>query len=293
MAAQLDDLGAGLLKRALRELGIEVLVGRRIEAVTGEGRPETVVLDDGERLPADLVIVAAGIQPDVQLANAAGLEVGRGVIVDDELRASTPGVWAVGECAEHRGTVYGLWAPVLAQAKTAGASLGGRPAAFHGTAPATTLKVSGVDLFCGGTPESEEGDEVVLSLDSRRGVYRRLILREGRLRGALLIGDLSDAPSLSNTLATGAPVPDGLLAGGDARREEGEASGLVCSCHRVSAEEIHRACAGGADTAEAVGRATGATTGCGGCRGEVERLLGDLEQERRRELARVSGAAAG
>jgi ferredoxin-nitrate reductase len=293
MAAQLDDLGAGMLKRALRRLGIEVLVGRRIEAVTGEGKPEAVVLDDGEQLPADLVVVAAGIEPDVQLANAAGLEVGRGVIVDDELRASAPGVWAVGECAEHRGTVYGLWSPVLAQAKVAGASLGGRPAAFHGAKSATTLKVSGVDLFCGGTHRAEEGDEVVLSLDSRRGIYRRLVLRDGRLRGAVLIGDLTDAPKLSTSLTSGALVPDDLLVAGEARVETVEPSELVCSCHRVTADQISRASADGADTAEAVARSTGATTGCGGCRSEVERMLAGLKDERQRELAAIAGGAAG
>jgi ferredoxin-nitrate reductase len=291
MAAQLDSLGAGLLERALRRMGIDVLTGRRIAAVAGNGRPEAVVLDDGEQLPADLVVVAAGIQPEVELAVAAGLEVGRGVVVDDELRTSAPGVWAVGECAEHRGTVYGLWAPVQAQAKVVGASLNVRPAAFHGTAPATTLKVSGIDLFCGGSPEASEGDEEVLSLDSRRGVYRRLVLRDGRLRGAVLIGDLSEAPKLSSTLASGAPVPDELLAGGTRPAELGEVSGLVCSCHGVTADELRSACAGGADTTEAVGRATGATTGCGGCRGEVERLLGGVKRERRRELAATRAAA--
>jgi ferredoxin-nitrate reductase len=284
MEAQLDPLGAGLLGRALRGLGIEVLTGRRITAVFGEGSPDSVALEDGEQLPADLVVVAAGIQPDVDLATAAGLEVGRGVVVDDELRASAPGVWAVGECAEHRGTIYGLWAPVLAQAKVVGASLAARPTGFCGATPATTLKVSGIDLFSGGSSEAEEGDEEVMSLDSRRGVYRRLILRDGRLRGAVLIGDLRDAPRLSNTLGNGAPVPEELLAGDALPAEAGSAGGLICSCHAVTADDIRRACAGGSDTTEAVARVTGATTGCGGCRGEVERLLAGVQDERRREF---------
>ena len=285
MQAQLDVIGAGLLERALADLGIEVLTGRRITRVAGEGSPVAVMLEDGERLPADLVVVAAGIRPDVQLATAAGLEVDHGVIVDDELRTSVPAVWAVGECAEHRGSVYGLWAPVLAQARAAGASIAGRPAAFHGGPTATTLKVSGVDLWCGGSPEAEPGDDEVLSLDSRRSVYRRLVLRDGRLRGGVLIGDLSDAPGLSRSLSTGAPVPDELLAGTAGAAPE--ANGLVCSCHAVTADQIRRACTAGAASAEGVARATGATTGCGGCRGEVERLLGVVAAERERELGAV------
>jgi ferredoxin-nitrate reductase len=274
MPAQLDPLGASLLERALRSLGIEVLTGRRIAAVTGSNTAESVLLADGEELPADLVVVAAGIRPDVELATAAGLEVKRGVVVDDEMRASKPGVWAVGECAEHRDSVYGLWAPVLAQAKTAGASLAGRPAGFHGAAAATTLKVSGVDLFCAGSPEAEHEDDEVLTLDSRRGLYRRLVLRDGRLRGAILLGDLSHAHHLRTLLGSGAPVPDELLEG-SAPVERDERAGLVCSCNAVTGEQIGRAVAGGAEGLDAVARATGATTGCGSCRGEVERLLSE------------------
>ena len=116
-----------------------MLCGRRTEAVLDDG----VALADGAVLPADLVVFATGIRPEVALARDAGLEVGRGVLVDDNLRASAPGVWAVGECAEHRGTVYGLWAPVLEQARAAGAAIAGRPDAFLGAVPATTLKVAG------------------------------------------------------------------------------------------------------------------------------------------------------
>jgi ferredoxin-nitrate reductase len=294
MGAQLDELSAGLLVRTLHALGIEVLTGRRVAAVDGAGTPEAVLLDDGEQLAADVVVVATGIRPDVELATAAGLEVRRGVVVDDELRASASGVWAVGECAEHRGTVHGLWAPVRAQAEVAGASLAGRPAAFLGATPATTLKVSGVDLFCAGGPEAAEEDEELLTLDSRHGTYRRLVLRDGRLRGAILLGDLTDAPRLRAALDSGVPVPEELLAGGAPTDSEAmRPNGLVCSCNAVAGDDIARAVAAGADGVEAVARATKATTGCGSCRGEVERLLADLRAEREREFGRaVEGAAA-
>ena len=158
---------------------------------------------------------ATGIRPEVALARDAGLEVARGVLVDDNLRASAPGVWAVGECAEHRGTVYGLWAPVLEQARAAGAAIAGRPAAFLGAVPATTLKVAGIDLFCAGqAAEPDDMAEEVIALDSRRERYRKLVVRDGRLSGATLLGDLGDARALRGLIASGGAVPDALLEAG-------------------------------------------------------------------------------
>ena len=111
---------------------------------------DRVVLDDGEELPATRVIVAAGVRAETTLARAAGIAVNRGIVVDDALRTSAPSVWSVGECAEHRGIVYGLWAPLAEQARVAGAGVAGDPAAFHGAVQATTLKVSGIDVYAGG-----------------------------------------------------------------------------------------------------------------------------------------------
>ncbi|MEX2025254.1 MAG: molybdopterin-dependent oxidoreductase [Thermoleophilaceae bacterium] len=290
MPAQLDGIGAGLLGRAMRSLGIEAIVSSGVALVTGSGAPESVVMADGSELAADMIVVAAGIRAEVELAKRAGLEVGRGVMVDDELRASAAGVWAVGECAEHRGDVYGLLAPVLAQARVAGASVAARPAAFHGSTSATTLKVSGVDLFCAGSPEAGDGDDEILSLDSRRGIYRRLVLRDGRLRGATLLGDVSDAPRLREALDTGVPPTDDLLAAGGRRDASATGAELVCSCNAVSADEIRHAVAAGADSVVDVARATGATTGCGSCSGDVERMLARLRADRERELGEITAA---
>ena len=282
MAAQLDEVGARLLERAMRGLGVEICTGRSLCEVRGDGVPETAVLDDGRELDAELVVVAVGIRPEVEVAAMAGLEVGRGIVVDDEMRASAPDTWAVGECAEHRGTVHGLWAPVLEQARAAGASLAGRPAAFHGGAPATTLKVSGVDLFCAGSPNADEGDEEILSLDSRRGIYRRLVLRDGRLRGATLLGDVTDARGLREALRSGAPVPEELLAPGLAPATR-QRNGFVCTCNGVGEDEIRRAAAAGEETVRSVARATRATTGCGSCRSEVEEILAEMRAARAAE----------
>ena len=215
MELQLDPLAARLLERRIRALGITVLCSRRTEAVLEDG----VALADGAVLPADLVVFATGIRPEVALARDAGLELGRGVLVDDNLRASAPGVFAVGECAEHRGTVYGLWAPVLEQARAAGAAIAGRPAAFLGAVPATTLKVAGIDLFCAGhAAETDELADEVIALDSRRERYRKLVVKDGRLSGATLLGELGDARTLRELIANGGPVPEALLELGGAEQ---------------------------------------------------------------------------
>ncbi len=169
MEQQLDGPAASLLERALRDLRIRIMTSARTEAIAGDGRVERVVLEGGEELEADLVVIAAGIVPEIDLARTvAGSRSRRGVLVDDELRTSAAGVRAVGECAEHRGTTYGLWSPLLEQARALGASLAGGPAAFLGSVPATTLKVAGIELFCCGRVTADDRDEEVLALDSRR-----------------------------------------------------------------------------------------------------------------------------
>jgi anaerobic selenocysteine-containing dehydrogenase/NADPH-dependent 2,4-dienoyl-CoA reductase/sulfur reductase-like enzyme/bacterioferritin-associated ferredoxin len=283
MEQQLDTLGAGLLERRLRELGIDVLLGASTTAVAGNGHAEGIRLADGRELEASLVVVATGIRPDVGLARAAGLEVGRGVVVDDELRTSAPSGWAVGECAEHRGVVYGLWAPLLRHAKTAAAVMSGKPGSFHGAVPATTLKVMGIDLFCAGHVDPADGEEMLLSLDSRKGRYRKLVLAGDRLVGAVLLGDLSEAPALRRLVEDGARVPPELLEGGI--RPELPVEGTVCSCASVTRDQIDAAiAANGLERVSDVARLTGACTGCGSCRTHVERILAEHPRESLRDI---------
>lgn len=288
METQLDEVGARLLARALSDLRVEI--GARTTEIVGNGRAEAVVLADGRSLPADLVVVATGIHPETALAEAAGLEVRHGIVVDDALRASAPRVWAVGECAEHRGVVHGLWPPLQAQARAAGATLAGRAGAFHGAVTATTLKVSGIDLFCAGDPVVRGGDDELLDMDTRRGRYRRLIVRDGRLAGATLLGDLTDAPRLRELAASGAPVPDDVLVAGPP--STGEADELVCSCQGVPRRTIVSAIRDhGLRSVEQVGRHTRAGTGCGGCRPRVEALLGAAEASVVAELRAAASPA--
>jgi ferredoxin-nitrate reductase len=273
MPQQLDDGAAAMLQRSLARLGIATYTEARVTSIA----ERAVVLDGGERLDADLVVVAAGVRPETALARAAGIETGRGVLVDDALRTSAPGVWAVGECAEHRGTVYGLWAPLAEQARVAGASVCGDPAGFHGSVPATTLKVAGVDLFAGGAQAAVGGQEEVVWSDGRRGAYRKLVLDGDRLAGALLVGDAAGARELSGLLRAGGQVPERLLCPPGARPPEPadpDPSETLCSCNDVTRGAIEAAIrAGGLTSLPQVSRATRAATGCGSCAREVEELL--------------------
>jgi len=275
MPQQLDHGGARTLARALAELGVSAMVGRRVEEITdGE-----VVLDGGEALLADLVVVAAGVRPETSLAGEAGIAVGRGILVDDELRTDAPGVWAVGECAEHRGQVYGLWAPLAEQARAAGAAVVGDPGGFAGAATtATTLKIAGVDLFTGGPAGADGEQDELLYCDSARGVYRKLVLEGRRLVGAMVVGDGRSSRRLTELLRTGADVPSGVIApeeaGENGAAEPPGEESILCSCNRKTRGEVLGAIRGeGLATLAEVAGATGASTGCGSCAGEVEELL--------------------
>ncbi|HEY5196405.1 MAG TPA: molybdopterin-dependent oxidoreductase [Solirubrobacteraceae bacterium] len=269
MAQQLDAGAAAILRRSLRTLGLITLVERSVARIT----QDAVILESGQRMRADLVVLTVGVRAETTLAREAGLECGRGVVVDDELRTSAPRVWAVGECAEHRGTVYGLWAPLAEQARVAGAVLAGEPGAFRGTVTSTTLKVAGVDVFAGGAAEGR--DEIVQS-DTRRGIYRKLVLSGDSLAGALLVGDTKEARVLSGLLRSGDPVPAQVLVPGSAPGPPAAAaaSDIVCSCNAVRRGELEKAIrSGGLRTLAQVGNVTRAGTGCGGCAADLEEML--------------------
>ena len=150
-------------------------------------------LKDGRVLSADLVVVAIGIKPHVALARAAGLAVARGIVVDDRMATSDPHILAIGECAEHRGSTYGLVAPLWDQAAVAAAQLAGDLGSLYsGSLPATSLKVTGVELFSAGEIQTKNGAEEIVYQDPEAGIYRKLVLKEGRLAGAVLLGDSRD-----------------------------------------------------------------------------------------------------
>jgi nitrite reductase (NADH) large subunit len=264
MERQLDGGSAGMLQDAL---AMDVELRRQTAEITTEG----LRFADGETLAADLVVVSIGIAPETTLGRAAGADVRRGIVVDDALRTTLPGVYAVGECAEHRGLVHGLVAPILEQARVAADAIcGASDANYAGTVPATKLKVAGVDLF---TVGDAEGDAQAVVTDAGAGVYRKLVLRDGAAAGAILLGDLRGAEQLAALVRKREPVTDALEALA-ASLEAGPAEMAddvqVCNCNGVCKGDIMRSVTdGGARTPREVMAMTRAGTGCGSCKSLV------------------------
>ena len=193
MERQLDLPAADLLKTLVERKGVRILLNASTARIHGEDHVEAVELADGSRIEADAVIFAAGIKPNVALAKEAGIAVNRGVVVNDVMQTSSSDIFALGECAEHRGTCYGLVEPAYEQARVLARHLAGRPAAYQGSVVSTNLKVSGVSVFSAGDFMGGEGSESLVLSDRRRGTYKKLVIADGRLTGAVLIGDTLDA----------------------------------------------------------------------------------------------------
>jgi nitrite reductase (NADH) large subunit len=206
MERQLDARAAAMLKHEVEGRGIAVHLNAQTTAIRGRGRVEAVTLEDGRNLAADLVVVAAGIRPSVDLARAADLDINRGIVVDDHLQTSRPGIFAIGECAEHRGVCYGLVEPAYEQARVLAERLAGAPAAYQGSAIATNLKVAGVSVYSAGDFLGGAGSEAIVFSDPGLGLYKKLVLRDGRLTGAVLFGDTSDGLWYLDLIRSGAAV---------------------------------------------------------------------------------------
>ncbi len=193
MERQLDAPAAELLKSLVERKGVRVLLNANTARLHGETRVEGIELSDGRRIDADAVVFAAGIRPNIALAKEAGIAVNRGVVVDDVMQTSAPDIFALGECAEHRGICYGLVEPAYEQARVLARHLAGRTAAYSGSVVATNLKVSGVSVFSAGDFMGADGSEAIVLNDVRHGTYKKLVISDGRLVGAVLVGDVGDA----------------------------------------------------------------------------------------------------
>jgi nitrite reductase (NADH) large subunit len=197
MERQLDAPAAALLKSLVERKGIRIFLNANTARINGETRVEGVELVDGTRIEADAVIFAAGIRPNVALAKEAGIAVNRGIVVEDHLATGAPGIFALGECAEHRGICYGLVEPAYEQARVLARHLAGGVAAYQGSVVATNLKVSGVSVFSAGDflgqDSGESGSEAIVLSDFKRGTYKKLVISDGRLTGAVLVGEVGDA----------------------------------------------------------------------------------------------------
>nr|WP_315395216.1 FAD-dependent oxidoreductase [uncultured Duganella sp.] len=195
MNQQLDKPAAQLLQRALEDKGLTFMMNAQTAEIVGTDRATAVRFKDGSEIPADLVVMTAGVRPNIELAKSAGLHCDRAIIVDDTLQTYDPRIYAVGECVQHRSATFGLVAPIWDQARVCGAHLAGAGVRRYvqQTSP-TRLKVTGVDLYSVGDFVGGEGTEDVVLRDARRGVYKRLVLKNNRVTGAVLYGDVKDGP---------------------------------------------------------------------------------------------------
>lgn len=206
MERQLDESAGALLARLAEAKGVRIVLNANATKIVGERRIEGLWLADGSTIDADAIVFAVGVRPNIDLAKSAGIATNRGVIVDDRLATSADDVFALGECVEHRGVCYGLVEPAYEQAKVLAAQLAGSAATYSGSVVSTNLKVSGVRVFSAGDFLGDEGAQRIVYSDPRMGVYRKLVLKDGRLCGAILMGDVRDARSYLDLIRTGVCV---------------------------------------------------------------------------------------
>ncbi|MBZ0146172.1 MAG: FAD-dependent oxidoreductase, partial [Pseudorhodoplanes sp.] len=208
MERQLDPHAAAMLKNAVESRGVEVLLKAettRIEDVRGV---KVVTLSDGRRIEADLVVVAVGIHPNTDLARKAGADINRGIVVNDALETSIPGHYAIGECAEHRGQCYGLVEPAYEQARILASHLAGEKTAYPGSILSTNLKVSGVNVFSAGDFLGAAGTERIVLSDAGYRTYKKLVIADGKLAGAVLFGDTADSLWYLDLIRSGRPISE-------------------------------------------------------------------------------------
>jgi nitrite reductase (NADH) large subunit len=279
MNAQLDPIGGDMLLRQIERCGIFVRTEKTVDGIYGDdGVVQGVTLDDGSSLPADLVVLACGVRPRIDLGRLSSLPINKGIVVNDVLATEAPGVYALGECAEHRGRLYGIVNPVWEQAAVLADVLSGKnpQARYSGSKLYTRLKVAGVEVASMGLTEPELEDDTVLQIiEERRNAYRKLIVRDGRLLGAMLVGHTAAGAALVQMFDRDDPLPEDPLevlcastTSGAAQRER-----TICNCHRVSETALRDAIEQGADSLAALGSATRAGTGCGSCKAELTQLI--------------------
>ncbi|MDI1363896.1 MAG: nitrite reductase large subunit NirB [bacterium] len=289
MERQLDESAGFLLREALLERGVETVLGAHSEEIVGQdGRVAGLKLKDGRVLPCDLLVMAVGIRPNATLAREAGLVVNRGVVVDDGLATSDPAVFAVGECTEHRGQCYGLVAPIWDMCRALAQSLTDGEGAYEGSVLSTRLKVSGVDVFSAGKFAGGEGCEDIVFRDAGRGVYKRVVIEDGKVAGAVLFGDAADGgwyfdlmragtavADIRDTLIFGQAITEGL-AGLDPNAAVAAMSDTqeICGCNGVCKGAIISAITTqGLTTLDDVKAVTKASASCGSCTPLVEQVL--------------------
>ena len=287
MERQLDEAAAWLLKSALEGRGQTILTGADTAEIYGDGKVEGVRLKDGTQIPASLVVMAVGIRPSVALAREAGLDVGRGIKVDDHMVTSDADILAVGECVEHDGNVYGLVAPLWDMCRSLADGLTDRHTGYKGSVTSTKLKVAGLDVFSAGDFSGGEGCEDIVLRDASRGVYKRVVVKDDKVVGAVLYGDTADGGWYFDLLKRGENVADirdllifgqAFASGGGAMDPKAAVAALsddaeICGCNGVSKGQVVACIEKGACSLDAVRAGCKASASCGSCTGLVENIL--------------------
>ena len=288
MAAQLDAAASAILKEQLRALGIRVITGDSVVKVQGDGRLSGIRLRLGGVLECDTLVVATGIRPNIDLARNCGLRVNRGVVIDDVCATSDPAIYAVGECAEHRGQIYGLVGPGLEQAAVLAHHLNGETARYTGSLTATRLKVVKRTVFSMGViAESEDPSWLRARIyqDSKNGVYRKLVLRRGRLVGGIALGDWDELSRVQEAIKSRRVLlpwqlwrftKQGYLWPASAQQgvQDWPTSAVVCNCTGVTRGQLTAAIGQGNISVEKLMNCTGASSVCGSCRPLLAELTG-------------------
>jgi nitrite reductase (NADH) large subunit len=285
MIAQLDADAGQILRTTMEGMGVKVLCEKITTHIVSEGgRVTHLLLKDGSRLDTDMVVVSAGIRPITEIATASGLTVDKAIVTDDQMRTSDPDVFSLGECVQHRGKIYGLVDPIWEQAVVLAEVLTGEnpKAAYLGSRLGTKLKVMGVELASmGETKPAGPADEVVVYREPRRGIYKKVILREDKVVGAILLGETETATTLMQFFKGGSKAPDNradlLFApteGASMLQVLDMPDGLqICNCNGVTKKQIVDAIRGGCGSVAKVGACTKAGTGCQSCKPVVAQLI--------------------
>ncbi|SEN69604.1 nitrite reductase large subunit NirB [Lihuaxuella thermophila] len=285
MERQLDPIAGQLLQRELEKQGMNFLLEKQTEAILGRKRVKGLKFKDGSKIEADLVVMAVGIRPNVALAKESKIKINRGIVVNDYLETNIPNVYAVGECAEHRGIVYGLVAPLYEQgAVLAKRICGVKTEPYQGSVVSTKLKVSGVDVFSAGEFMDQPDTVALRYQDDFNGIYKKVLLRNNKVVGAVLFGDTSDGARLFQMIRAGADVSEvkEMFAGAQGNQSQPAVASvadlsddeLICGCNGVTKGTIVKAIQEqGLETVEQVKGCTGASRSCGGCKPLVESIL--------------------
>jgi nitrite reductase (NADH) large subunit len=288
MERQLDPAAGYLLERAFADRGIEIRTEANSKAILGQnGKVSGLELDDGTVIDAKIIVMAVGIRPSTALAKEAGLEINRGILVSDDMRTSDPDIFSLGECVEHREQCYGLVAPLYEMAEVLANNLIGIASEYHGSVTATKLKVTGIDLYSAGDFDDGEGREEIVLRDGSKGVYKRLVLQDNKIIGAVLYGETADGPWFFDMLKKGTDVSEmretlifGQAYQGGAPLDPMAAVAAlpddaeICGCNGVCKGAIVGAInEKGLTNLNDIRAHTKASASCGTCTGLVEQLM--------------------